>query len=247
MPIFFQQPRKPYPRQSHLSKVKTKFALKQSTPLTIRQFLSITQASKKANIQFIQEAASAGIALLRFAEKFEATPDDMKPYKFTEILECAEYFAGGEKEVIDIHKSFCKDIRSFLTEYHPYFETLLDENAQRDKALSKVLTSDFVLDVLSNVAEKFNKPAENAVLKTMQIRKWQLRQYLAEHDYNINETKNFLLGIARDELNLPEGTKVKKLNSAHVKQIDQSISEEDRDDCPPISNVWDDIKRRLGR
>lgn len=141
---------------------------------------------------------------------------------------------------------FCDEVKNFLAKEHQYFLSILEGHPDREEVTSLVLSHDFMFDILAEYADKITPAVEDRVGRVIDKRKWQIRQLLESKDYDGNEVREFLERLVERRLGLREGEKIKKLNAKQISYIESGVGE-DSDDCPQISNVWEQVKRGVRR
>ncbi|MCM2354122.1 MAG: hypothetical protein NDI63_10960, partial [Pseudobdellovibrio sp.] len=107
------------------------------------------------NYEFVYEASSAVLGLIRLTIKFE-NPDFISMLsEYPQIAECATVLGEGSMNaIIDLHKRFAQDVRAYIAANASYLEFFFDQ--QRSRQLEQqvaAIASDQVLDAALQKAE----------------------------------------------------------------------------------------------
>jgi hypothetical protein len=184
------------------------------------------------------EAGSAVLGLLGFVRRIEKLSNAQLLTTFHQIAESAvSQKEATADEIIDMHRRFATEVRSFLSRTYPSLLFLINDSssAKAETAVKEIASEKFLEDaLLSAGVEEWNDPADAAMKQAIEVIKWRLQIAVANDVMSIESAKSYL----KSQIKAVIGTgsnKIAKLNQNHGREIASRLSSECR--CPPLTRA----------
>jgi len=188
------------------------------------------------NYDFVYEATSAVLGLIRLTIKFESPDLITMLSEYPQIAECAAVLGDGSiNALIDLHKRFSQDVRAYIQANAPYLEFFFDpQRSQQLEQRVAAIASDQVLDAALNRAQVEASDAfyrqMSKLFDTLRLR---VQVALADESMTEQQIRNML----DDVINSVVGgrTPPVKFTQADGKELRESTWRELRSrPCPPF-------------
>lgn len=188
------------------------------------------------NYDFVYEATSAVLGLIRLTIKFE-NPDFITMLsEYPQIAECATVLGDGAMNaIVDLHRRFAQDVRAYIAANAPYLEFFFDP--QRSRQLEQqvaAIASDQVLDA---ALQRADVEASDAFYKQMSklfdTLRLRVQVALADGSMTEQQIRNMLDGVINSVVG--GRTPPIKFTQADGKEVRETMWQELRSrPCPPF-------------
>ncbi|MCK5017751.1 MAG: hypothetical protein KAS32_11870 [Candidatus Peribacteraceae bacterium] len=190
------------------------------------------------DFDFLHEAKSATLSLIRFCRFFMRNSDDEIIMEYPQIIECSLYMEGdGIKDIISLHKRFADEVHDYIKEKAPLLLFLFDDKKsdEVENIVKEIASYEKFEEILNNFDVKgWNEHLESEIFDAYNLVRFRVMIALGNNLVTKDELLNFFKTALRSIL--PRAERDRKFvmlnqnNGREVKKIFKT-----RCNCPPIT------------
>lgn len=180
---------------------------------------------------FVREASSAILSLIRFSRPFLYKSDEELLAEFPQIFEAAAALDFEEKTIIDVHRRFASEVFAYVTNYAPFLRFLFDRESSAD--FIEVIDPNFITEIMAkeNVVD-LTEAAEKSLRNISVAFRWKIEIALTSKVLNKDSAERFLRDRVREVIGSDPNVE-KRVTKTDVKEI--SSRAKNYCNCPPFS------------